>query len=97
MSSENFSKTTTVTLELDEDDIRDFRAAAKERLSWAIDGKMALPDGGGNLEGRAMGEICRGWLESLGTFSGTFSGLDSLTLEVKDNEGPENDAMVRSI
>ena len=57
--------TTEVILGLDEDDIRDFKRAVEKRLSWALDGRMAMPPGAGSLESRAIGEICRGWLESL--------------------------------
>ncbi len=49
----------TITLVVDEDDFRDINAAIARRQSWRI-----MPDeGGGNLTGRVVAEICRGWLE----------------------------------
>lgn len=54
-------------LELDQDDQRDVHRAIaefqKRNESW--DGAL-MPEGGGNLAGRIIGEICRGWLESRG-------------------------------
>ena len=54
-------KTTKIILEADEDDFRDINAAIARRQSWRV-----MPDeGGGNLTGRVVAEICRGWLEML--------------------------------
>ena len=51
----------TITLIVDEDDFRDINAAIARRQSWRI-----MPDeGGGNLAGRVVAEICRGWMERL--------------------------------
>ena len=51
----------TITLIVDEDDFRDINAAIARRQSWRI-----MPDeGGGNLTGRVIAEICRGWMERL--------------------------------
>lgn len=50
--------TQTITLIVDDDDYRDIVAAVKRRRSWEV-----MPEGGGNPTGRAVGEICRGWME----------------------------------
>ena len=51
----------TITLIVDEDDFRDINAAIARRQSRRI-----MPDeGGGNLTGRVIAEICRGWMERL--------------------------------
>ena len=55
------------TLEVDEDDWRDIELAMLERLRMSDCAERALPPGEGNLEGRALGEICRSFLECLGT------------------------------
>lgn len=52
----------SVMLILDDIDSRWVREAIEVRLT-AMNG--ILPDGGGNLEGRVIAEICRGWLEML--------------------------------
>jgi hypothetical protein len=52
--------TRTIVLELDEADYQAVMAALSRRRSW-----MVLPDGGGNLNGRLVAEVCRGWAEML--------------------------------
>ena len=47
-----------MTLELDEDDRNAINMAITQRQIWRV-----LPDGDGNLAGRVLAEICRGWME----------------------------------
>lgn len=54
-----------IVLSLDEDDYRHVREAIEARLK-AGGGEEGLPDGKGNLDGRVVAEICRGWGESVG-------------------------------
>lgn len=46
-----------ITLELDEDDYPAVLEAIQQRQEYS------LPEGEGNIEGRCIGEICRGWEE----------------------------------
>lgn len=46
-----------ITLELDEDDYASVMEAIREKQEGT------LPEGEGNIEGRCIGEICRGWEE----------------------------------
>lgn len=50
-----------MTLLLDECDYAAVQKAIAYRQSWGI-----MPDGDGNIAGRTMAEICRGWLEQKG-------------------------------
>jgi len=60
------SKTRTLILELDEDDFE-----AVQRCISIRQGMIGgLPDGGGNLAGRIVAEICRGWEEGLDAAEG---------------------------
>lgn len=52
MSGERFE------FSVDEQDAAAIHAAIAERQRW-----RAMPDGGGDLRGRVIAEICRGWLE----------------------------------
>lgn len=52
--------TKTIVLEVDSDDDRDINAAIAIRQQFGI-----MPAGAGNLSGRVIGEICRGWMELL--------------------------------
>jgi hypothetical protein len=53
--------TRTLVLELDPDDYDAVQQALAVRQSFRV-----MPGGGGNLAGRLVAEICRGWLEMLG-------------------------------
>lgn len=55
----------TVVLELDEDDARALHEAIAKFQNMRIDGECIIPDGEGNLRGRLVAEICRGWMEML--------------------------------
>ena len=48
----------TMLLELDEDDFRSIQEAIACRQLYRV-----MPDGGGNIQGRIVAEICRGFLE----------------------------------
>ena len=52
------SMVSTLILRVDNDDRRSIleAVAMRERLGL-------IPDGGGNDDGRAIAEICRGWME----------------------------------
>ena len=50
-------------LELDELDAEAINKALRLQFSF---GDKGLPDGEGNLPGRMLAEICRGWLEYMG-------------------------------
>jgi hypothetical protein len=52
-----------IVLELDEDDYEAVTRAVSIRQGF--DGGGLLPEGGGNLTGRIVAEICRGWEEML--------------------------------
>lgn len=51
-----------IILELDENDFDSVQEAMGVRQSFQV-----MPDGGGNLAGRLIAEVCRGWLEMLNT------------------------------
>jgi hypothetical protein len=55
--------TKVITLEVDADDFDAIQQAISTRQGLL--GGGLLPDGGGNLAGRYVAEICRGWLEML--------------------------------
>ena len=57
----NEPKTRTIALELDQLDYDAIQKAIAYRQSWSV-----MPDGGGNVTGRTVAEICRGWLEHKG-------------------------------
>lgn len=44
----------------DDEDAAAIHAAIARRQTWRI-----MPDGDGDLTGRVLAEICRGWLERL--------------------------------
>lgn len=48
----------TITLELDDLDYAAVQEAIATRQLYRV-----LPDGEGNLAGRVVAEICRGWME----------------------------------
>lgn len=50
----------TITLELDKLDAKAVNRAIARRQSMRV-----MPDGGGNMAGRVIAEICRGWEEML--------------------------------
>lgn len=50
----------TIVLELDALDFEAIQDAMAIRQRW-----RAMPDGDGNLAGRTIAEICRGWCEML--------------------------------
>lgn len=53
-----------IVLEIDEDDfIGISNAIAKYQANQRIDGELILPDGEGDLRGRIIAEICRGWCD----------------------------------
>jgi hypothetical protein len=56
-------KVRTVVLELDDDDFDAVQQAISVRQG--LFGGSVLPDGEGNLAGRYVAEICRGWMEML--------------------------------
>ena len=47
-----------ILLEVDDDDYRAINEAIAKRQLW-----RTMPDAGGNVAGRVIAEICRGWLE----------------------------------
>lgn len=53
----------TITIRIDDADADSIRAAIARRQSMRIDGQPILPDGDGDLAGRYLAEVCRGWLE----------------------------------
>jgi hypothetical protein len=57
----------TLVLRVDADDARDINAAIAvyQRRNHYMGGCL-LPDGEGDMAGRCLGEICRGWLEARG-------------------------------
>lgn len=55
----------TMTLECDELDYAAIQQAVAQRQRWGI-----LPDGEGDMAGRVLAEICRGWMEMLGIVIG---------------------------
>lgn len=55
--------TKTIVLEVDEADFDTIQRAISVRQGFA--GGGCLPDGDGNLAGRYVAEIARGWLEML--------------------------------
>lgn len=55
----------TITLELDKLDAKAVNRAIARRQSMRVNGKSVMPDGGGNMAGRVIAEICRGWEEML--------------------------------
>lgn len=55
----------TITLEVDQEDFDAIQSAICRRQSF-----QCLPDGDGNLTGRIVAEICRGWLERVDAQSG---------------------------
>jgi hypothetical protein len=57
------SQTKTITLELDADDYDAVQKAISIRQGFG--GGGLIPEGGGNLAGRLVAEICRGWEEML--------------------------------
>jgi hypothetical protein len=57
------AKPKTITLELDDLDFDTVQQAMSRRQGFM--GGNCLPDGGGNLAGRVVAEICRGWMEML--------------------------------
>lgn len=65
MKTNEESKYRRLTLELDEDDWSSVNEAIAERQSFRDKEGCLLPDGDGNLAGRLIAEICRGWLEML--------------------------------
>lgn len=54
-----------ITLEVDQEDFDAIQSAICRRQSF-----QCLPDGDGNLTGRIVAEICRGWLERVDAQSG---------------------------
>ena len=52
-----------LVLLLDEYDRDAVQSAMARRQSWRFDGLPLMPDGGSNLPGALVAEICRGWLE----------------------------------
>lgn len=59
MSEEPEKTERTISLTVDEDDYRAIHSAIARRQTW-----RCLPeDEGGNLAGRVLAEICRGWEE----------------------------------
>lgn len=54
------SKSRTIVLELDEIDYIAIQRAMAKRQRIRI-----MPEGGGNVAGRVVAEICRGWEEML--------------------------------
>lgn len=58
-------ETRTITLEVDPDDYRSINEAIALRQTFLKPKghRNPLPPGAGNLPGRYIGEICRGWLE----------------------------------
>ena len=61
----------TIHLQLDEGDYRDINAAIARRQRY----DKATTVGGGNLAGRILGEICRGWMDRLDAASAEEEGL----------------------
>ena len=60
---------TTITITVDDDDARAIHEAIatyQRTVRWH-DGGVLLPEGESDLSGAIIGEICRGWLELLGT------------------------------
>ena len=53
----------TITIQVDDADADAIRAAIARRQAMRIGGKPILPDGDGDLAGRYLAEVCRGWLE----------------------------------
>jgi hypothetical protein len=53
--------TRTVVLELDTDDYDAVQDALAVRQAWRV-----MPDGEGDVAGRTIAEICRGWMEMIG-------------------------------
>ena len=53
----------TITVQVDDADADAIRAAIARRQAMRIDGEPILPDGDGDLAGRYLAEVCRGWLE----------------------------------
>jgi hypothetical protein len=68
-----------ILLYLDEDDYRHVMCAMKAKLQ-SVGGEEGLPDGKGNMEGRVIAEICRGWGESMGLLSPFGGEPDATTL-----------------
>ena len=54
-----------LTLELDEPDYRSVQEAIARRQGFQVGFRPPLPDGEGNMAGRIIAEICRGWLEHI--------------------------------
>lgn len=55
----------TMTLEVDQDDFDAIQSAVCRRQAV-----QCLPDGDGNLVGRIVAEICRGWSERMDAQTG---------------------------
>lgn len=53
-------------LRLDRDDAEAIEEAVAERLSWRVNGEEIMPPGDSCLVGSALGEVCRGWLDTVG-------------------------------
>lgn len=49
----------------DDEDAAAIYEAIARRQTWRV-----MPDGGGDLTGRVLAEICRGWLELIGAKGG---------------------------
>ena len=55
----------TITLKVDDEDFDAIQSAICRRQSF-----RCLPDGDGNMTGRVVAEICRGWLERVDAQAG---------------------------
>jgi len=47
-----------IEIKVDAEDYSAIQRAISIRQTWGI-----MPDGGGNMAGRVLAEICRGWLD----------------------------------
>ncbi len=60
-----------IELEVDELDYEAIQKAFAVKQGNRFGGDSTiLPDGDGNIQGRMVGEICRGWLDMLGLWKG---------------------------
>lgn len=55
-----------ITFEVDDLDFEAIqKAVARRQAAFRVNGELIIPDGEGDLRGRLIAEICRGWVEFL--------------------------------